>query len=208
MNQYKYLIKFILIGESGVGKSAMLNMYTEEFFNKTYSSTIGIDFKTKLINIDQNIIKLQIWDTAGQEKFHSITQSYFSGANAIILVFDLTNLSTLNKLEMWINKISNLKTEDSYRLLLVGNKADEEKIREVNKDHISKFLEKNPMPYLEVSAKENTNVKNAFEILAEKTFYDLIIRAPKSKKNISPGAGTNSSYYSWGIIENDKEKCC
>src|SRR5687767_1706135 len=105
MERYDYLVKLIIIGDSGVGKSTIMSMYCDDTFMENYVSTIGVDFKVKIIDVNDKIAKVQIWDTAGQERFKSITRSYYKDANGVLLVFDLTNRQSFIKLEQWINEI-------------------------------------------------------------------------------------------------------
>jgi Ras-related protein Rab-1A len=162
MEEYDYLIKIIIIGESGVGKSSLLNMYCDRTYNDNYVSTIGVDFRLKLLKINNNKIKLQIWDTAGQERFKSITLSYYRGAHAIILVFDLTKIHTFNKLTKWIEEIKTYLQNHKYKIFLVGNKSDDVKAIHINKTDIDNFVLAHEIEYFEVSVKKNINVDEVF----------------------------------------------
>jgi len=102
--EYDYLFKLVIVGNSSVGKSSLLLRYADDMFNETYLTTIGVDFKFRTINIDGKKVKMQIWDTAGQERFRTITSAYYKGADAIILVYDITNAPSLADVDrFWIN---------------------------------------------------------------------------------------------------------
>jgi small GTP-binding protein len=162
MNNHNYLVKLIIIGDTSVGKSSILQIYCDNYINSEYVSTIGVDFRIKTINLNNDIIKLQIWDTAGQERFRSITNSYYRGAHAIMLVFDLTDIYTFNRLDDWMQIIYKNTGTNKFTILLVGNKLDQTKKICVTKNDIDKFISKYDLEYIEVSAKLNTNINDAF----------------------------------------------
>ncbi|CAH8462744.1 unnamed protein product [Schistosoma turkestanicum] len=124
MNQdYDYLLKLLLIGDSGVGKSCLLLRFADETFNETYISTIGVDFKIRTLEINGKVVKLQIWDTAGQERFRTITSSYYRGAQGIMIVYDITDKSTFDHVENWLLEIGS-NAKDQISRILIGNKCD------------------------------------------------------------------------------------
>jgi Ras-related protein Rab-8A len=120
---YDYLIKLLLIGDSGVGKSCLLLRFSDGSFTTSFITTIGIDFKIRTIELDQKRIKLQIWDTAGQERFRTITTAYYRGAMGILLVYDVTDESSFNNIRNWIRNIEQ-HASDNVNKILIGNKAD------------------------------------------------------------------------------------
>ncbi|KAB1994514.1 hypothetical protein ES319_D13G104200v1 [Gossypium barbadense] len=120
---YDYLIKLLLIGDSGVGKSCLLLRFSDGSFTTSFITTIGIDFKIRTIELDGKRIKLQIWDTAGQERFRTITTAYYRGAMGILLVYDVTDESSFNNIRNWIRNIEQ-HASDNVNKVLVGNKAD------------------------------------------------------------------------------------
>ncbi|KAG7222635.1 hypothetical protein INR49_026244 [Caranx melampygus] len=129
---YDLLFKLLLIGDSGVGKTCVLFRFSDDAFNTTFISTIGIDFKIKTVELQGKKIKLQIWDTAGQERFHTITTSYYRGAMGIMLVYDITNAKSFENISKWLRNIDEHANEDVERMLL-GNKCDMEDKRVVPK---------------------------------------------------------------------------
>ncbi|OHT12106.1 Ras-related protein ORAB-1 [Tritrichomonas foetus] len=161
-------LKILVIGESAVGKSCLLLRYTDNKFQDTFMTTIGVDFKTKFIDIDGNHVKLQIWDTAGQEKFRSITKAYYRGAHGILVVFDISRRDTFNQTRMWIDSIKDASS-DSIDVILIGNKCDLE--RAVTKDEAEELASNYKIRYFETSAKDNTNVEEAFMYLATEAYH-------------------------------------
>ena len=109
MQDYDYIQKILLIGDSGVGKSSIVLRFTENTYNESYISTIGVDFKVKKLIIDNNVVKIQLWDTAGQERFKTITFSYYRGSHAVIIVFDITSRESFMNIEAWLEEIYNSK---------------------------------------------------------------------------------------------------
>lgn len=184
MNDYDHIIKLIIIGESGVGKSTLLSRYCDGTFNENYISTIGVDFRIKRLEINDKKIKLQVWDTAGQERFKSISLSYYRGAHAIMLVFDLTNTNSFNKLNQWIKDIDRNLTNDKYKIILIGNKCENENNIVVNRDDINSFVQKYNMEYMEVSAKKNINVDLAFTRITDLVFKSMMNTKVSNKFNL------------------------
>ncbi|EPR79248.1 GTP-binding protein YPT1 [Spraguea lophii 42_110] len=169
MDDYDYIFKIILIGNSGVGKTCLINRYIDNIYNQGYISTIGVDFKIKTVELDNRKIKLQIWDTAGQERFRTITSSYYRGADAIIVVFDLTDKDSFNELNSWLLEIER-HTKDVFKIVL-GNKVDMKERILIEDKAIDKFLEENKMDkeyFAKVSAKKDVLVKEMFEKISRK----------------------------------------
>merc|ERR1712022_88503 len=131
--QYDYLIKLLLIGDSGVGKSCLLCRYSEDIFNNKFITTIGIDFKIRTIELDGKKIKLQIWDTAGQERFRTITQAYYRGAMGILLVYDVTDEKSFQNIKQWMRNIDQHANTEVVKVLL-GNKCDMKNKRAVTQE--------------------------------------------------------------------------
>lgn len=161
-------LKILIIGESGVGKSSLLLRFTDDAFDPEISATIGVDFKVKVISIDGNKVKLAIWDTAGQERFRTLTPSYYRGGQGAILVYDVTNRETFEKIEDWLNELETYTTNTDMIKMLVGNKCDREDERVVTKEEGIKCARKYQMMFIEASAKTKEGVQCAFEELVEK----------------------------------------
>ncbi|XP_056134352.1 ras-related protein Rab-8B isoform X1 [Lampris incognitus] len=161
---YDYLFKLLLIGDSGVGKTCLLFRFSEDAFNTTFISTIGIDFKIRTIELDGKKIKLQIWDTAGQERFRTITTAYYRGAMGIMLVYDITNEKSFDNIKNWIRNIEEHASSDVEKMIL-GNKCDMNDKRQVSKERGEKLAIDYGIKFLETSAKSSINVEEAFFML-------------------------------------------
>lgn len=169
---YAYLFKYIIIGDTGVGKSCMLLQFTDKRFQPVHDLTIGVEFGARLINIDGQQIKLQIWDTAGQESFRSITRSYYRDAAGALLVYDITRRESFNHLSRWLEE-ARQNGNPSMTVMLIGNKTDLEHRRAVSTKEGEVFAAENGLVFMETSAKTAANVENAFIKTAE-SIYDKI----------------------------------
>mmetsp|Transcript_21727 Transcript_21727/g.40537 ORF Transcript_21727/g.40537 Transcript_21727/m.40537 type:complete len:208 (-) Transcript_21727:252-875(-) len=157
---YDHLFKLVLIGDSGVGKSCLLLRFADDAFTESYISTIGVDFRFRTVKVEKKTVKLQIWDTAGQERFRTITSAYYRGADGIIMVYDVTNQESFDHVNDWLSEVNRYASEGTCKLL-VGNKSDKaEKV--VSSDKARAFAESLQIPFLETSAKNASNVEEAF----------------------------------------------
>uniref|UniRef100_A0A7S3ATR3 Uncharacterized protein n=1 Tax=Haptolina ericina TaxID=156174 RepID=A0A7S3ATR3_9EUKA len=163
--EYDYVFKLVLIGDSGVGKSCLLLRFADDTYTESHISTIGVDFKIRTIQLDGKTIKLQIWDTAGQERFRTITSSYYRGAHGIIVVYDTTDSETFEHVKTWLHEIDRYASENVNKLL-VGNKSDLTSKRQVETEAAKEFADSVNIPFLETSAKNATNVEDAFMTMA------------------------------------------
>lgn len=171
------VLKIILIGDSGVGKSCLLKSFMGDPFKGTYTSTIGVDFEIKPVQIDGKTVNLQIWDTAGQERFRTITTSYYRSADAILLVFDLTSPPSFNSLDSWMNDVR-AYGQRGVEVMVVGNKADlAENDRGVDYKDAKEWADKNNFQYLETSAKKRINVDKAFMKLTQAVYQAKVSAA-------------------------------
>jgi len=208
-DEYDYLFKVVLIGDSGVGKSNLLSRFTRNEFNLESKSTIGVEFATRSIQVDGKTIKAQIWDTAGQERYRAITSAYYRGAVGALLVYDIAKHLTYENVERWLRELRD-HADANIVIMLVGNKSDLRHLRAVPTDEAKAFAEKNNLSFIETSALDSTNVETAFHnILTE--IYRIV-----SQKQITEG-GTDDSITGGGttinldptVTENpDKKPCC
>ncbi|KAI3715644.1 hypothetical protein L6452_22630 [Arctium lappa] len=164
-NEYDYLFKLLLIGDSSVGKSCLLLRFADDSYVDSYISTIGVDFKIRTVELDGKTIKLQIWDTAGQERFRTITSSYYRGAHGIIIVYDVTEMESFNNVKQWLSEIDRYANESVCKLL-VGNKCDLVENKVVDTQTAKAFADELGIPFLETSAKDSVNVEQAFLTMA------------------------------------------
>ena len=165
---YHHLFKLLLIGDSGVGKSCLLLRFADDTFTESYISTIGVDFKIRTIEIEDKIVKIQIWDTAGQERFRTITSSYYRGAHGVIVVYDVTDQASFkNASQQWLREIDRYACENVNKLL-VGNKCDLTTKKVVDYNEGKELADLNDICFLETSARNSSNVDEAFITIAQK----------------------------------------
>lgn len=160
-DEYDFLFKVVLIGDSGVGKSNLLSRFTRNEFNLESRSTIGVEFATRSITVDGKTIKAQIWDTAGQERYRAITSAYYRGAVGALLVYDIAKHLTYENVERWLKELRD-HADTNIVIMLVGNKADLRHLRAVPQDEANSFAEKNNLSFIETSALDSSNVEKAF----------------------------------------------
>ncbi|XP_057462102.1 ras-related protein RABA1f-like [Actinidia eriantha] len=174
-DDYDYLFKVVLIGDSGVGKSNLLSRFTRNEFSVDSKSTIGVEFATRSIQVDDNkIVKAQIWDTAGQERYRAITSAYYRGAVGALLVYDVTRHVTFENIARWLKELRD-HTDANIVIMLVGNKADLRHLRAVSTEDARAFAERENNFFMETSALESLNVDNAFtEVLTQ--IYRVVSR--------------------------------
>ncbi|EAN87884.1 putative Ras-related protein RAB2B [Trypanosoma cruzi] len=161
MSQHHYVFKYIIIGDSGVGKSCLLLQFTDKRFEPLHDLTIGVEFGARVVTIQQKNVKLQIWDTAGQESFRSITRSYYRGACGALLVYDVTRRETFTHLQTWLED-AKANANTAIVIMLIGNKCDLEAKRQVSREEGESFAKKNNLVFMETSAKTAQNVDDAF----------------------------------------------
>lgn len=162
-----YLVKVVLAGDSGVGKTNILSQFVRNQFNPVSLTTIGVEFATKTVNVNDKTVKAQIWDTAGQERYRAITSTYYKGAKGAILVYDITVPNSFTNLERWIKEIRNNTENPKIPILLVGNKIDLKDERRILEEEGKNLAAKEEMIFMETSALMATNVNEAFYKLIE-----------------------------------------
>jgi len=171
-DEYDFLFKVVLIGDSGVGKSNLLSRFTRNQFNLESKSTIGVEFATRSIKVDNKTIKAQIWDTAGQERYRAITSAYYRGAVGALLVYDISKAVTYENVERWLNELRD-HADSNIVIMLVGNKSDLRHLRAVTTEQAAALAEKHGLSFIETSALDSTNVELAFQrILTE--IYNIV----------------------------------
>ena len=174
--------KIIFTGDIAVGKTSIINSIMDQKFSAEYEPSIGVDFFSKTIRYKGKLIKLQIWDSAGQEKFRSLIPNYIRGSSLIFLIFDVSKKDTFDHLNEWINFIKNI---ENGNIVIVGNKIDLKDSREVSKEEAEKFCKQVKFDYFEVSAKEGTNIKNLlYTSIASLPIFNAINVEGISKENI------------------------
>eukprot|EP00727_Mastigamoeba_balamuthi_P005260 m51a1_g14732 putative ras-related protein rab-11a-like (215) ;mRNA; f:233257-234164 len=172
--EYDYLYKVVLIGDSGVGKSNLLSRFTRNEFNLETKSTIGVEFATRSIQCQDKVIKAQIWDTAGQERYRAITSAYYRGAVGALLVYSIASRVTFKNVERWLTELRE-NADRNIVIMLVGNKSDLRHLREVPTEEAKEFSEKNGLSFIETSALDSSNVETAFQQILS-SIYSLVSR--------------------------------
>ena len=161
--------KIMLLGGSSACKTSLLKRYTKDPFSGVYSTTVGMDFQDKIIDIENKKVKLQIWDTAGQERFGNVTKSYFQSSHGFIVVYDITDKESFDKLNFWMEKIK-LNGPQNVKTILVGNKCDLINERQVSFEEGENFAKKWNIKFFEASAKDGTNVNELFFYIANEIY--------------------------------------
>jgi len=159
--KFDFEFKIIIIGDTGVGKTSILNRFTDDTYNRNYISTIGIDYRIKMVKLLEKITQLTIFDTAGQERYRSLAKSYYKGSQAVIIAYDITDKDSLDSVKSWLSDLNSNTSSDIYKIL-VGNKIDLEYKREVSYEEAKKFADSLGMNYFEVSAYKDINVNETF----------------------------------------------
>jgi len=200
-DDYDYLFKIVLIGDSGVGKSNILTRFTKNEFNLESKTTIGVEFATKTMSTEGRIIKAQIWDTAGQERYRAITSAYYRGAVGALLVYDITKYQTFANVEKWFEELKN-NAESHIVVMLVGNKSDLKPLRAVSQEEAMAFAEKHGIAFIETSALDSSNVETAFHKVITEIYQQL------NKRQAAAGsdAGAAKKLGDGDVIRIEKEK--
>jgi Ras-related protein Rab-8A len=189
--QYDYLVKLLIIGDSGVGKTCFLLRFSEDNFTTSHLTTIGIDFKIKTIEIDGKQVKLQIvsatqWDTAGQERFRTITQTYYKGAMGIILAYDCTDDNSFANIRNWVQQIK-MHASESVAKVLIGNKCDRPD-KKISAEQGTALAHELNIKFFEASAKNNINVSETFHFIAKQIKDQQLSEAPGTSNTINVGS--------------------
>lgn len=182
MDDYDYLFKILVLGDSGVGKSCILQRFVDRTYSEHYISTIGVDFKIRTINVDGKQVKLQIWDAAGQERFRSITTSYYRGAQGILLVYDVADAQSFSNCDLWLKEVQRFASE-KVSLVLVGNKCDLKTRRVVDQIEAKQYASERDLAFFECSAKADVYIDFVFHELA-KILMKQMRQMSDSKKSI------------------------
>uniref|UniRef100_A0A3P8QF96 small monomeric GTPase n=1 Tax=Astatotilapia calliptera TaxID=8154 RepID=A0A3P8QF96_ASTCA len=187
-DEYYYLFKVVLIGDSGVGKSDLLSRFTRNEFNSESKSTIGVEFATHSIQVDGKTIKVQIWDTAGQECCRAITSAYYRGAVGALLVYDIAKHLTYEDVDRWLKDLRD-HADNNIVIMLVGNKSDLRHLRAVPTDEARASAEKNSLSFIETSASDSTNEEEAFKSILTETYRIISQKqiSDRSAHKDSPG---------------------
>ncbi len=178
----KSSFRYIIIGDTEVGKSSLLLQFTERQFNNAHEMTIGVEMGNRSVKVNGSNVKLEIWDTAGQESYLSITRSYYRGSDGCLLVYDICNRTSFESLSMWLSEARQNSNNPNLVILMIGNKADLESDRQVSKKEAIEFASANGLSFMELSAKNHDAVELAFLQTAE-SIADKIAEYGKARAN-------------------------
>ncbi|KAJ3029415.1 Ras- protein Rab-11B [Rhizophlyctis rosea] len=209
-DEYDYLFKVVLIGDSGVGKSNLLGRFTRNEFNLESKSTIGVEFATRSIQVDGKTIKAQIWDTAGQERYRAITSAYYRGAVGALLVYDIAKHQTYENVNRWLKELRD-HADINIVIMLVGNKSDLRHLRAVPTEEAKQFASENGLSFIETSALDSSNVELAFQKILTEIYRIVSDRAIAPTPASGPGVGTGQSITVTPTDQNTKAAkggCC
>ena len=200
---YDHMFRFIIVGDMAVGKSCLLLQFTDHKFRHQHELTIGVEFGGKTIEVKNKNVKIQIWDTAGEEAFQAITRTYYKGAIGALLVYDITRKDSFYHINKWLNEVKANGSKDIF-CILIGNKKDLEDQRQVKYEEGKKLAEDNNLLFLETSAKTAENVQEAFTISAEKILEQI------QKTGIDPTAPSKNVKITIDDQEEEEteKKCC
>lgn len=187
-DEYDYLFKVVLIGDSAVGKSSLLARFTRNEFNLESKSTIGVEFATRSIPVDGKTIKAQIWDTAGQERYRAITSAYYRGAVGALVVYDIAKQLTYENVGRWLKELEG-HADQNIVIMLVGNKSDLRHLRAVPTEEAKAFAEKNNLSFIETSALDSTNVETAFQNIITEIYRIVSQKQIRDSPDDDPGSG-------------------
>ncbi len=199
----EFNFKTVMIGEPGVGKSSIISRGVNNIFSKDYKATLCFDHSWKNYKINNSKIRIQLWDTCGQEVYHSIIKNFYKSALCIFLVFAINNKESFNSLNFWINEIEDMSSEDII-IFLIGNKKDCENERVVSIDEINNFVEKNNInKYFETSAANGENIDKLFEETAKELYFRHVVPLLNSHLSISSSnSNTNEFTHVRGVSSN------
>ena len=175
----KYILKLLTIGDQFVGKSSIINRYIDDKFKEDIKPTLAIDYKTKMIQKGENLIKISIYDTAGEEKYRHLIKNYYNGSNGILLVFDITKRNSFDNLNFWLDELEKNCNLNNLYIFLVGNKTDLKKERKVSYDEAKNFADMKRIPYIEISAKTGDNIDKLFNDFIKGTIINIIEQKKK-----------------------------
>ena len=205
IEEYEMMVKVILIGDSGVGKTNIMSKFLKNKFMEESKATVGVEFGSKLFDLNGHKIKAQIWDTAGQEKYKSITGAYFKGSKGALVVYDITQKSTYESLEKWVNDLKSAG-DPKITIILIGNKSDLEENRQVSKEQGEEKAKSFGCAFLETSALSGDNIDKAFNLMVKEIFEKFSNDSAEDSELESGFKGEDLKLDK--VVDKKKKKCC
>ena len=168
-DNYEFMFKVVLVGDSFVGKTNIMSKYLKNEFHEDSKATVGVEFGSKQFNVEGHSIKVQIWDTAGQERYKAITSAYYKGAKGAFIVYDITRKNSFESIDKWINDVTAV-ADKKITIVLIGNKSDLEDQRQVTKEQGEDKANKLQVAFLETSAFSGENLEKAFQMMIKEVY--------------------------------------
>ena len=209
IEEYEMMVKIILIGDSGVGKTNIMSKFLKNQFMEESKATIGVEFGSKLFNHEGHKIKAQIWDTAGQEKYKAITGAYYKGSKGALVVYDITQKKSFENIEKWVNDLK-VAGDPKITIILIGNKSDLEDKRQVLKDQGEEKARSFGCAFLETSAYSGDNIEKAFNLMV-KEIYEKFSNDSTGEDELAPGSNGNGKDVKLDTVNDNnikKKSCC
>ena len=209
IEEYEMMVKVILIGDSGVGKTNIMSKFLKNQFMEESKATIGVEFGSKLFNHEGHKIKAQIWDTAGQEKYKAITGAYYKGSKGALVVYDITQKKTFENIEKWVNDLK-AAGDPKITIILIGNKNDLDDKRQVSKDQGEEKARSFGCAFLETSAYSGDNIDKAFNLMV-KEIYEKFSNDSTGEDELAPGSNGNGKDVNLDKVNDNnikKKSCC
>ena len=209
IEEYEMMVKVILIGDSGVGKTNIMSKFLKNQFMEESKATIGVEFGSKLFNHEGHKIKAQIWDTAGQEKYKAITGAYYKGSKGALVVYDITQKKTFENIEKWVNDLK-AAGDPKITIILIGNKNDLDDKRQVSKDQGEEKARSFGCAFLETSAYSGDNIDKAFNLMV-KEIYEKFSNDSTGEDELAPGSNGNGKDVKLDTVNDNnikKKSCC
>ena len=209
IEEYEMMVKVILIGDSGVGKTNIMSKFLKNQFMEESKATIGVEFGSKLFNHEGHKIKAQIWDTAGQEKYKAITGAYYKGSKGALVVYDITQKKTFENIEKWINDLK-AAGDPKITIILIGNKNDLDDKRQVSKDQGEEKARSFGCAFLETSAYSGDNIDKAFNLMV-KEIYEKFSNDSTGEDELAPGSNGDGRDVKLDKVNDNnikKKSCC
>lgn len=198
----------VLIGESGVGKTNLLSRFTRNEFNHDSRTTIGVEFSTRTLTLDGHLVKAQIWDTAGLERYRAITSAYYRGAVGALLVYDITKHQSYESVDRWLKELYD-HADASILVMLVGNKSDlKDEAREVPTEEAKMYADSNGLLFMETSALDSTNVELSFETILRDIYKKVLKSKGGTPKENTVVLSNDASSESQAQDAESKKSCC
>ena len=205
-DNYEIMVKVVLVGDSGVGKTNIMSKYLKNEFHEDSKATVGVEFGAKQFTVEGHVIKAQIWDTAGQERYKAITSAYYKGAKGAFIVYDITRKNTFDSVSRWVSDLT-ATADKKISIILIGNKSDLEDQRQVTKEMGEEKANQLQVAFLETSAMSGENLEKGFQMMINEIYKKNHedISGEETENSMEPGKDIN-------LTKNNstpqKKKCC